>query len=230
MTMRGHGSLAIWSDVDLSQQTDYLHWLTREHVRERVGVDGFLAGRVFRCVEQDRLRVFIVYELVEPAALVGPSYLARLNAPTPWSQRIMPTLQNFVRGGGPVDARAGSGQGGVAAPLRFALADAPALATQVARQALVERLAGRDRIAAAWLLRVDAQATTVPTREKTLRRSAEGSFDALLVVEGLDDAAVAEAVDDVLAAELAGAAVPQATRFAACFGLDRRLAALPAAT
>ena len=42
------GFLAIWSDIDAEHETDYLHWLTREHTAERVGVPGFLAVRVFR--------------------------------------------------------------------------------------------------------------------------------------------------------------------------------------
>ena len=46
--MRGAGFLAIWSDVERSNLTDYRHWLTREHTTERVTTEGFLANRVFR--------------------------------------------------------------------------------------------------------------------------------------------------------------------------------------
>ena len=106
MRTRGRAQLAIWSDVEPGQETDYLHWLTREHVLERVSVDGFLSGRVFRAEAGGKRRFFITYELQDTGVLAGPSYLARLNAPTPWSQRTMPILQNFARGGGPVVARA----------------------------------------------------------------------------------------------------------------------------
>ena len=34
--MRGAGFLAIWSDVERSNLTDYRHWLTREHTTKRV--------------------------------------------------------------------------------------------------------------------------------------------------------------------------------------------------
>ena len=34
--MRGAGFLAIWSDVERKNLTDYRHWLTREHTTERV--------------------------------------------------------------------------------------------------------------------------------------------------------------------------------------------------
>ncbi len=32
------GFLGIWSDVAAQDETDYLHWLTREHTEERLGV------------------------------------------------------------------------------------------------------------------------------------------------------------------------------------------------
>jgi len=41
------GFLAIWSDVEPAGETDYLHWLTREHVQERLSVPGFRAVRIF---------------------------------------------------------------------------------------------------------------------------------------------------------------------------------------
>ena len=98
--MRGAGFLAIWSDVERANLTDYRHWLTREHTTERVTTKGVLASRVFRADRTEPDRFFILYELEAPEVLDGPAYMARLNAPTPWSQRIMPQLGNFIRGGG----------------------------------------------------------------------------------------------------------------------------------
>ncbi|RPI34160.1 MAG: hypothetical protein EHM67_14730, partial [Hyphomicrobiaceae bacterium] len=95
--VKGTGFLAIWSDVRIEQETDYLHWLTREHTSERLSVDGFLRVRVYRSLEADLRRYFIHYELQSPDVVGSAAYLARLNAPTPWSQRIMPILGNFVR-------------------------------------------------------------------------------------------------------------------------------------
>jgi len=61
--MKGGGFLAIWSDVAASDETDYLHWLTREHTAERVGIEGFLANRVFRALGTDIARVFSLYDV-----------------------------------------------------------------------------------------------------------------------------------------------------------------------
>src|SRR4029077_6476444 len=117
--MRGAGFLAIWSDIEPKTLTDYRHWLTREHTTERVTTKGFLASRVFRADRDDIDRFFILYELETPEVLDGPAYLARLNAPTPWSRRIMPQLGNFIRGGGVIAARAGRGEGSTIVALRI---------------------------------------------------------------------------------------------------------------
>src|SRR3954454_12330926 len=117
--MRGTGFLAIWSDIAPGALTDYRHWLTREHTTERVTTTGFLAARVFRADRSDLNRFFILYELEAPEVLDGPAYLARLNAPTPWSQRIMPLLGNFIRGGGVMTARAGRGEASPVIALRI---------------------------------------------------------------------------------------------------------------
>lgn len=225
MSTRGQAQLAIWSDIDPGQETDYLHWLTREHVLERVGVDGFLSGRVFRAEADGQRRFFITYELQDAGVLAGPSYLARLNAPTPWSQRTMPILQNFARGGGAVVARAGLGCGAVALPLRLDLA-AAGLLDAPAQQALVQRIAALDAVAQVWLMQVDAAGTGVPTKEKAMRRSVEGVFDGVLVVEALHAAAALAALDQLLQRELASAGVADRQVFSACFQLDRRLAGL----
>jgi hypothetical protein len=178
------GFLAIWSDVAAKHETDYLHWLTREHAAERLGVEGFAAVRVYRSLQRDIRRFFIRYELRSPAAVASEAYLARLNAPTPWTQRIMPLLGNFIRGGGLVLAEAGVGHGGIVAVLR--LDDLPAGSPG----ALVQRLVAQDRIARAELLQTDAEATSIETNEKGLR-GRDKSFAGLLLIEGADERAVA---------------------------------------
>jgi len=176
--MRGAGFLAIWSDVAAQDLTDYRHWLTREHTTERVTTRGFLASRVFRAARDDINRFFILYELEAPEVLDGEAYLARLNAPTPWSQRIMPKLGNFMRGGGVMVARAGRGEGATIAALR--IEKLPAFP-----QKLADALVGCDGIAAVQIGATDEARTSVPTAEKCMRRD-EGFFSGLLLIEALD--------------------------------------------
>ena len=215
--MRGAGFLAIWSDVEPDNLTDYRHWLTREHTTERVTTKGFLANRVFRADRSDIDRFFILYELETPEVLDGPAYLARLNAPTPWSQRIMPQLGNFVRGGGVVTARAGRGEGSTIVALRIErLPEAP--------QRLADDIVALDGIAAVQIGATDVARTSVPTVEKGMRQN-EGVFAGLLLIEALDEKSLRSAVRK--AAEIAPDVlgnVGDAEIYQGIFALDKRIA------
>jgi hypothetical protein len=215
--MRGAGFLAIWSDVEAANLTDYRHWLTREHTTERVTTKGFLASRVFRADRADIERFFILYELETPEVLDGPAYLARLNAPTPWSQRIMPQLGNFVRGGGVVAARAGRGEGSTIVALRLErLPQAP--------QRLADDIAALDGIAAVQIGATDIARTSVPTVEKGMRKD-EGVFAGLLLIEALDEKSLRNALRK--AAEMAPDVLGDAGDpeiYQGIFALDARIA------
>src|SRR3954462_10159116 len=214
--MRGAGFLAIWSDVEPDHLTDYRHWLTREHTTERVTTKGFLGDRVFRAARADINRFFILYELESPEVLDGPAYLARLNAPTPWSQKTMPRLGNFIRGGGVMTARAGRGEGATIAALRIErLPPKP--------QAFADALVALDGVAAVQIGTTDLARTSVPTVEKGMRKD-EGIFAGLLIIEALDEAALRGALREAvqLAPEIAGAGEPEV--YQGMFALDARIA------
>jgi hypothetical protein len=214
--MRGAGFLAIWSDVEPDHLTDYRHWLTREHTTERVTTRGFLGVRVFRAARADIARFFILYELENPEVLDGPAYLARLNAPTPWSQRTMPRLGNFIRGGGVMTARAGRGEGSTIAALRIErLPPKP--------QAFAEALVALDGVAAVQIGATDRARTSVPTVEKRMRKD-EGIFAGLLIIEALDEAALRGALREAvkMAPDIAGAGEPEV--YQGMFALDARIA------
>ena len=185
--MSDPGFLAIFSDVTPDVETDYLHWLTREHTHERVATDGFLGARVFRAIDVDARRYLILYDLASHDALAGEDYLRKLERPTAWSQRIMPLLGRFKRGGGTVAASAGAGQGAVLAVVEYA--DANAAPNAGALAALV----ALDRVVAARVLVTDAAKTGIRTREKSMR-AGDATFAALLVVEATDREAVDAAV------------------------------------
>ncbi|MHC4042083.1 hypothetical protein [Bradyrhizobium sp. 23AC] len=215
--MRGAGFLAIWSDVEAHDLTDYRHWLTREHTTERVTTRGFLASRVFRATRDDINRFFILYELEAPEVLDGEAYLARLNAPTPWSQRIMPKLGNFVRGGGVMVARAGRGEGATIMALRIEKLPA-------GTQKLAEALVACDGIAAVQIGATDEARTLVPTTEKGMRKD-EGFFAGLLLVEALDEASLQAALQQ--ARTIAPDVMDRASEpevYQGMFALDARIA------
>src|SRR5882724_13372660 len=215
--MRGAGFLAIWSDVEPSNLTDYRHWLTREHTTERVTTTGFLGVRVFRAARADINRFFILYELESPEVLDGPAYLARLNAPTPWSQRIMPLLGNFIRGGGVMSARAGRGEGFTIVALRIERLPA-------SPQQLADAIAACDGIAAVQIGVTDIARTSVPTVEKGMRKD-EGLFAGIVIIEALDEASLRSALlqaEKAVPDQFGG--ISEAEVYQGMFALDVRIA------
>ncbi len=212
--MHGSGFLAIWSDVQPHQETDYLHWLTREHTTERVSIPGFLAVRVFRAVTTDVRRYFILYELEQPEVMASADYLARLNSPTPWSQRIMPILGNFARGGGRCTASKGIGQGGFVAPLLLR----GAAATEAFDT--LDNVIAMDRIAAVRLLETDNPSTSIRTAEKQLRQN-DSSFEGLILIEGLDEKAVQSAIHRAFRDNKELLRPNEVTLYVHSFGLDK---------
>ena len=195
-----HGFMAIWSDVAPSDFDFYHHWLLREHFPERVSIPGFTSARVFRRQAGPDFQFFIIYETESPQVLVSPAYLARLDNPTPMTQKVMPKLKNFVRGAGRVVQSSGVCCGGVAKVLRF-VEHHSLLSDANARSTLFDRLNEMDRVLAVRLFEVDTAATTIQTEEKKIRTSKEEIYSQLLVIEAVDFQAL-EAVSNLLDAVL----------------------------
>jgi hypothetical protein len=198
----GHGFMAIWSDVAPSDADFYYDWLLKEHFPERVGIPGFISARVFRRPTGQDFQFFIIYETESPEVLASPAYVARLNNPTPMTQKVMPKLKNFVRGAGSVVQSSGVCGGGTAKVMRF---DEPhaLLGDANGRTALFEKINGMDRVLAVRLFEVDTVATTIQTEEKKIRTSKEEIYRQLLVIEAADFDAF-DAVSELLSAALFG--------------------------
>lgn len=96
MSLLGRSALAMWWDMAPEQREDFEHWHAHEHFPERLGVPGFLRASRWTCADGGE-GVFVMYELSDHAVLSSPAYLARLNAPTPWSTRLMPHHRHMVR-------------------------------------------------------------------------------------------------------------------------------------
>ncbi|MDQ2078581.1 hypothetical protein RA307_00175 [Xanthobacteraceae bacterium Astr-EGSB] len=187
--MERKGILVIRSDIPLHIEADYLAWLSREHTHERLSVEGFRSARIFRCGRKDVRRYLIIYDLDSPAVLDSPAYLQRLNAPTPWSARMMPHMGAFVRCGGAILATAGAGSGTAMLPVMIG-----GEAFDMAEAAVAE-LADQPGIVAVRLVQADAKRTLAPTRERNLR-GGDGIFEGVLLIEALSiDAALAVIAD-----------------------------------
>lgn len=189
MALAGLAALAMWWEIAPEVRSDFEHWHAHEHFPERLAIPGFLrASRWQRSDGGDGM--FVLYELVDHAVLRSPSYLARLNAPTAWSTRLMPHHRNMVRS----QCHVLESRGGLAARsvLTVRLGPAPG------REAGL-RLALRDLFASAptrpglvglHLLRHERPPVEATT-EQHLRGLADAAADWVLIASGYDRDAVA---------------------------------------
>jgi hypothetical protein len=118
MGLLGEGVVAIWNGIRREGRADFYEWHNREHMPERVAIPGFLRGRRY-VAAQAHPEFFTLYETRSPADLSGAEYLARLNAPTEWTQRATSHFTDTARSLCRVAFTAGVGVGGWLMTWRF---------------------------------------------------------------------------------------------------------------
>jgi hypothetical protein len=96
MATQGRGLLAVWTDIPLHVEADFNRWYDEEHLVERAGIPGFLGARRYVSL-QGTPKYFALYDTVDAQVLQSDPYLKVLNNASPWTQRIRPHFQNFVR-------------------------------------------------------------------------------------------------------------------------------------
>jgi hypothetical protein len=94
--MIGQAALAIWFDVDPAGEDEVNRWYPRQHLPERLSVPGFLRGRRYQATGPGP-RFFTLYETADSGVLASPAYLERLNNPTDWTRRALPSFRRMIR-------------------------------------------------------------------------------------------------------------------------------------
>ena len=171
------GILSIWNDMDVEHQDFYEQWYMHEHFPERLGVPGFRRGRRYEAVEADR-GYFSFYELDSPDVLFSEAYLARLNAPTAWTQRIMGVWKGMFRTACERIERTGSALGGYVVIARWEVPAAPA-------PRIAHRI--REGLADPSVVAVDVwracERQNAPTQESQQRGTPDRMITAAVLVE-----------------------------------------------
>lgn len=184
--LAGEAFVAIWHDIAPEGLATFYDWHDREHMPERLSIPGFLRGRRYRRIAGSGQAFFNLYEVEAFAVLVGPDYLARLNAPTPWTKQAVAHFRNVTRGLCRVAASAGIGQGGVVATLRIVAAAGGDAALQgyLAGEAIPGLLA-QPGVLGAHLGFTDPDGSRIPTAEKLVRNNPTDIPPWVLLVEGI---------------------------------------------
>lgn len=198
MPLLGSAAMLLSFDIEADAVDEHDRWHTHEHLPERLSIPGFLRGTRWVATAEGQPRYMVVYEVENLATLASEAYLARLNAPSPWTARMMPHYRSMIRGLCAVLGSFGFGQGGVAALIRFAPEASSSAALN--RWLLEEALPGATTLpglGSAHLLQ-GAQAAAMTSEQRI--RGADRAVDSAIIVTGYDDAAVAAYAKQLCAA------------------------------
>ena len=189
MALAGTAALAMWWDIAPEVRSDFEHWHAHEHFPERLAIPGFLRASRWRSSDGGD-GTFVLYELADHDVLRSSSYLASLNAPTPWSTRLMPHHRNMVRS----QCRVLESRGGVTARSALTVRLAPAAGREASLRLglrdLFESAPTRPGLVGLHLLRHEPP-SLAPTTEQHLRGLADAAADWVLIASGYDRDAVA---------------------------------------
>ncbi|HLB97742.1 MAG TPA: hypothetical protein VJK90_08775 [Acetobacteraceae bacterium] len=166
MSLAGEGLIAIWNGVAAEARDDTYEWHNREHMPERVGIAGFRRGRRYRAIDAD-IEYFTLYETDTPLVHTGSDYTARLNAPTPWTQRSIRSALDTSRSLCRVAASFGVGQGGLLVTYRYDVAPEREDAHRdLLAHVVLPLLADAPGVVGVHLAIADRAASAVETAEK----------------------------------------------------------------
>jgi hypothetical protein len=118
MPIAGRGMLITWMDVDPDQESDFNLWYDREHLAERVGIDGFVEARRWLAIDAPT-KYFCTYSTNSFETLNGPAYKAALASQTEWSRKHISRFRNPGRVIGRVTCSRGEGRGAVLGVVRL---------------------------------------------------------------------------------------------------------------
>jgi len=211
MPLQGTALLVIWNDVDASAAREYDRWITQEHMPERMQAPGFMRGRRYVAPDATVRQPYLnMYELSDIEACTSAAYQAMLQAPSPWTRKMMPQLRDFSRAALRTVYSRGSGLGGCMGSIQL---DAPAAPSGDALGHALEDVLrnGADGVVGVHVGEIDTAAAGGLTSEKRLRGSTaqEAEFTHAVLIESVDEDHLRRALPEV------------AARLAASFGAAR---------
>jgi hypothetical protein len=190
MALLGKAALAMWWDVSAAQRSEFEHWHAHEHFLERLAIPGFRRASRWTSAEGGE-GFFVMYELENHAVLASAPYAARLNAPSPWSTRLMPLHRNMVRSQCQVLHSQGAVTARHALTIRLSPVEGRAESLQRGLGELAASVWMRPGLVGLHLLRHEAPPLAVTT-EQQIRGNADRVADWVLVACGYDATALRE--------------------------------------
>ncbi|MGD0849760.1 hypothetical protein, partial [Bradyrhizobium sp.] len=194
MPLLGEAAVAMWWNVAPEQRSEFGDWHSHEHFPERMSIPGFRRGSRWTST-RDAEGFFVLYELEQYETLTSKGYLDRLNAPTPWSTKMMPHHRNMVRSQCRVAASFGGGVAASLATISLSPADGKEAELKTALVAALHELASKPGLTGAHLLITDTPKMRTRTTEQQIRGS-DAVADWVILLSGYEPEVVDSAAAD----------------------------------
>ena len=118
MPLAGTGMLLTSMDIDEADEADFNRWYDREHLEERVAIEGFIEARRY-VAEQGSPKYLSLYSTETIDVLDSEPYRARLADQTEWSKATMAKFKNMIRSVADITISEGTGRGAVLGLIRL---------------------------------------------------------------------------------------------------------------
>jgi len=217
MALLGQAALAMWWDIAPERRAEFEDWHTHEHFPERMGIPGFHRGSRWSAVDGGE-GFFVLYELAAYETLVSDAYLARLNAPSPWSTRMMPHHRHMVRSQCRVLESRGGALSRHALTVRLSPAEGAAQRLRAHLGALAGSLSSRPGTTAGHLLQ-NQTPKIAPTTEQQIRGGPDPAADWAFIACAYDRSALEALAGTELSDAALVAAGAQAGALRGLYGL-----------
>jgi len=189
MPLAGKGMLLTSMDIDASDEAEFNRWYDREHLLERVAIEGFLEARRYVAHEASP-KYLSLYSTESFDVLDSPAYRTALASQTDWSKANIARFKNMIRAVARITVSRGAGRGAALGIVRLRPAgDTDKLRTALRDQLDPEKL---DGILSMHLIESDATLSRPITDDPPV--SDPGSGDWFVLIDGTDVKAVSAAL------------------------------------
>jgi hypothetical protein len=118
MPLAGTGMLLTSMDIDPSHEAEFNRWYDREHLEERVAIDGFLEARRY-IAHAASPKYLSLYSTESFEVLNGAAYRTALARQTDWSKANIARFKNMIRAVARITISRGTGRGAVLGIVRL---------------------------------------------------------------------------------------------------------------
>jgi hypothetical protein len=118
MPLAGKGMLLTSMDIDPSDEAEFNRWYDREHLEERVTIDGFIEARRY-VAHQGTPKYLSLYSTETFEVLDSAIYRTALANQTDWSKANIARFKNMIRAVARITISRGQGRGAVLGIVRL---------------------------------------------------------------------------------------------------------------